>query len=108
MVLMMKVYIILATVFAAFTMVFVLTSCLDSDIIDQQHKNDNVSVILASNIPSADTTKITPPTDTTLALIEKISSDHYQVALDETTQMLDGKKPLSSKRAVFLTESVYY
>jgi len=104
----MKIYIVLATVFVAFTMVFVLPSYLDRDIIDQEHKNDNVSVILASNIPPTDTTKTTPPTDTTIAIIEKISSDHYQVALDEITQMLDGKKPLSFKRAVFLTENAYY
>jgi hypothetical protein len=34
--------------------------------------------------------------------------DPYQVAVNEITEMLSGQRPLSFKRAVFLTENAYY
>lgn len=36
------------------------------------------------------------------------TANPYQIAVDEMTEMLNGKKPLSFKRAVFLTENAYY
>lgn len=52
---------------------------------------------------------ITEPTDTTVKLISKTeTTDPYQIAVDEMTEMLNGTKPLSFKRAVFLTENAYY
>lgn len=39
---------------------------------------------------------------------EKNSSVYYKQAVDEIAEMLNGRKPLSIKRAVFLTENAYY
>ena len=52
---------------------------------------------------------IIEPTDTTVKTTAKtITADPYQIAVDEITEMLNGQKPLSFKRAVFLTENAYY
>lgn len=65
-------------------------------------------------IQTADTVQteqinITEPTDTTVKLTAKTATaDLYQIAVDEMTEMLNGTKPLSFKRAVFLTENAYY
>ena len=39
---------------------------------------------------------------------KKTSTDSYHIALDEISTMLNGQQPLSFKRAVFLSENVYY
>ena len=49
--------------------------------------------------------KINPP-DTNKP--DKINSDYYQIAVDEIIDMLEDKKQLSFKRAVFLVENAYY
>lgn len=47
--------------------------------------------------------------DSTNAISTKTSTiELYQIALDEISEMLNGQKPLSFKRAVFLTENAYY
>ncbi len=51
----------------------------------------------------------TEPADTTVkATTKPTTADPYQIAVDEMTEMLNGTKPLSFKRAVFLTENAYY
>lgn len=49
-------------------------------------------------------------TDTTEKKTETAitSTDPYQIAVDEISEMLNGQRPLSFKRAVFLTENAYY
>jgi hypothetical protein len=39
---------------------------------------------------------------------QEISEQYFQEAVDEITDMLQDKKPVSFKRAVFLTENAYY
>lgn len=48
--------------------------------------------------------------DTSTKKIETtiVSNNPFQTAVDEIAEMLNGKKPLSFKRAVFLTENAYY
>ena len=49
------------------------------------------------------------PADTTVKSTKKTASAyHYQIAVDEMTEMLNNTKPLNFKRAVFLTENAYY
>ena len=53
--------------------------------------------------------KTIEPADTTVKVTAKTTTaDPYQIAVDEMTEMLNGIKPLSFKRAVFLTENAYY
>ncbi len=48
-------------------------------------------------------------TSTTVKATAKPTTvDYYRIAVDEMTEMLNGAKPLSFKRAVFLTENAYY
>jgi hypothetical protein len=53
--------------------------------------------------------KTIEPADTTAKSTAKTATaDPYQTAVEEMTEMLNGTKPLSFKRAVFLTENAYY
>lgn len=54
--------------------------------------------------------KTTEPNDTVIKTDKKVTTtlDYYKSAVDEMTEMLNGQKLLSFKRAVFLTENAYY
>lgn len=54
--------------------------------------------------------KTTEPNDTVVKTDKKVTTtlDYYKSAVDEMTEMLNGQKLLSFKRAVFLTENAYY
>lgn len=51
------------------------------------------------------------PSDTTVKVkttTKTVTEAPFQIAVDEMAEMLNGTKPLSFKRAVFLTENAYY
>ncbi len=59
--------------------------------------------------PPTEQSLIVEPADTTVKESATAETNHpYQIAIDEITEMLNGQKPLSFKRAVFLTENAYY
>lgn len=65
-----------------------------------------VTDILSKDSAEVVESHYSPDTVPTHTIKDKI--DPYQVALTEISQMLNGNKPLSFKRAVFLTENAYY
>ncbi len=67
--------------------------------------------IQTTDILKIEQAKFIAPADTTAKVkstTKTITEDPFQIAVDEMTEMLNGTKPLSFKRAVFLTENAYY
>lgn len=62
-----------------------------------------------ADIVQTEQVEIIEPADTTVKSTTKtVTTNPFQIAVDEMTEMLNGTKPLSFKRAVFLTENAYY
>lgn len=65
---------------------------------------------IVQTVSATETPKTIQQPDTTVTKRETVkpSTDHYHTAVDEIAEMLNGQRPLSFKRAVFLTENAYY
>jgi hypothetical protein len=72
-------------------------------------KSQAQETIQTADTMQTEQAKIIEPADTTAkATAKTTTADPYQIAVSEMTEMLNGTKPLSFKRAVFLTENAYY
>jgi hypothetical protein len=72
-------------------------------------KSQGKETTQTADIVQTEQVEIIEPADTTVQVTTKtVTSDPFQISLNEMTEMLNGTKPLSFKRAVFLTENAYY